>query len=156
MRDDDAPSGIVLTTLALAWAGLLASSILVVIDLWPRETPALLVSGAGAGLAAALGEAMRQAAPQFFVVGVTVLGAPLFLFTWLALPPRDRWTFPAVVDLWVFVALAAFSDWLPSGEKAAFTLVCAVGLLVAEMVRTLFTAMVRHGTRPAGVREASV
>ena len=142
--------------LTLGWIGLLTLSLVVAVDLWPREAAALFHARAGTSVGVALGEALRQGAPQFLAAGASVLGAPLFLFSWLALPKRDRATLPIVLDLWVFVTLAAFSDWLPHGETASFALVCVLALLIGEIVRSLLTAMVRHGTRPFEAREASV
>jgi hypothetical protein len=158
MQYESRPSWSVLVTLSLFWIGLLAWSLVVAADLWPRDPDALVIAQVTAARSVweGLGEGMRTAAPRIHLVLVATLSAPLMALTWLALPPRDRGTFPVILTLWVVGVIAAYSEWLPTTDAVVFALACVPVLAVAEVLRSVLTAMVRQGTRAVQSREASV
>jgi hypothetical protein len=158
MRYHSRPSGPVLATLGLFWIALLIWSLYVAIDLWPRDHHELVMAqvAASTSFGAAFGEGMRTAAPKIHLMLVAGLSAPLLVMTWLALPRGDRRTFPVILILWSLGIIVAYSEWLPTSDGVVFALVCVSVIAVAEVLRLLITAMVRHSTQPLESREASV
>ena len=158
MEYDSRPSGAVLATLCLFWVGLLTWSLGVALDLWPRDNDELVIAQVTASRSvwAAFGEGMRTVAPRIHLGLTAGLAAPLLAVTWLALPRGDRRTFPAILLLWVVGLMATYSESLPTSDGFVFALACVPVVAVAEVLRMLITAMVRHGTRPLESREASV
>ena len=158
MEYDSRPSSSVLATLGLFWTGLLSWSLLIAADLLPRDPDELLIAelAASGSFWAALGEGMRTAAPRIHLVLVAAVSAPLLVLTWLALPRPDRGTFPMILTLWGAGVIAAYSDQLPTSDGVVFALACVPVLAVAEVLRSVITAMIRHGTWPSASREASV
>ena len=134
---NDIPSAQVLVTLTLFWLALLSWTLVLAADLWPA-----------AGSDSPVGAVLRDAGARVAVLMVAAASAPLFLFTSLALRPADRRTLPAVLAVWAVVAVAAFIPGRPPTDVMPVGLVCASALVSAEMVRTVITALIRHGTRP--------
>ena len=149
-RYEVVPSGSVLLTLTLLWAAVLTGAVLLGFAAWPTaptsNPPPPGPFWTSFGLA--LGEALEREAPRVVVYLSGIVVVPLAAFTWIALPANERRTVPWIAGGWALLSLSAYADWWPSADVARFGMVCLPALLSAEILRSLFTALVRHASGP--------